>query len=86
MVNFTNLYEILLKKSTGGIHNAEHIRLYTIAFRLMLNQKTSLACFRSGSDEIVGVQISFVITKDDPFLDELYNIVGFIKFDLLLFI
>lgn len=36
----------------------------------MIAQKVSLVCFKSGTDEIVGVNIDFVTSKKDDFANK----------------
>lgn len=37
----------------------------------ILKQKTVLACYRHGSDEIVGLNMNYVTFKDEHFVDRL---------------
>lgn len=39
----------------------------------MIEQKVPLVCYRTGSDEIVGVFINFVNSKEDHFTEQFYQ-------------
>lgn len=42
-----------------------------MVWRPMIAQKLPLVCYKSGSDEIVGANMLFALTKDDDFLDRI---------------
>lgn len=37
----------------------------------MIEQKVPLVCYKAGSDEIVGVNMNFIMSKEDHFMDKL---------------
>lgn len=39
----------------------------------MVEQKVALICFRAGSDELVGTNLTFVANKDDHFMEKVYK-------------
>lgn len=45
------------------------------SWRIVLKQKCSVVCFREDSDEIVGLNLHYIYTKDDPFLEDIYKFV-----------
>lgn len=45
----------------------EHFNDYKLAWKEIVAQKTALVCFKEGSDEIVGLSFTFVISKSDKF-------------------
>lgn len=61
----------------GGAKDPKHLEDYKLAWRPMIEQKVPLVCFKEGSDEIVGINMLFVKTKDDhDFLDNIYKSVS----------
>lgn len=36
----------------------------------MIEQKVPLVCYKAGSDEIVGVNMNFIMSKEDHFMDK----------------
>lgn len=50
----------------------------------MIEQKVPLVCFKEGSDDIVGVNMVFVIKKDDDFIGKSYERVSCLTFSLRL--
>lgn len=54
-----------------GINDKDYVDDYIRLWRVALVQKTTLVCFREGSDEIVGLNVLTVNTKDDTFLTEI---------------
>lgn len=43
---------------------------YIRAWSKMIEQKVPLVCYKAGSDEIVGVNMNFVMSKEDHFMDK----------------
>lgn len=43
-----------------------------------IKQKMVLVCYKSGSDEIVGLNMNFVMCKDDRFFEEIQKQVKFL--------
>ncbi|XP_055310814.1 uncharacterized protein LOC129573785 [Sitodiplosis mosellana] len=56
-----------------GGKQTEHLEDYKLAWRPMAEQKVPLVCFKEGSDEIVGINMLFVINKDDHFMEKIYG-------------
>ena len=54
----------------------DYVGDYHRAWRAVLQQRMTLACFRNGSDEIVGFDMSYVLTADDPFTQEILKLVS----------
>lgn len=54
---------------TDGASDPDHIEDYKFIWKSMIAQKTPLVCFKSGSDEIVGLNMIFVSNKDDHFME-----------------
>lgn len=44
--------------------------------RLQLQSQTSLVCFREGSDEIVGLNVTYVTMENDPISDHIMKAVN----------
>lgn len=65
----------------------EHFNDYKLAWKEIIAQKTALVCFKEGSDEIVGLSFTFVISKSDNFeqlfFKQVRNFVNFIWFNPL---
>lgn len=59
-----------------GSKDKDHIADYSFAWRSILPQKSVLACFREGSDELVGVNMNYVHTKADNFIQDVYDTVS----------
>lgn len=49
-------------------------------WRPMVAQKLPLVCYKADSDEIVGANMLFVLTKEDDFLEQIYKRVNFKSF------
>lgn len=49
----------------------------------MVEQKVPLVCFKEGSDEIVGINMLFVINKDDHFMEKAYERVCYSLFQVV---
>ena len=49
----------------------EFVADYQLVWRVLLPQRITLVCFKEGSDEIVGLNISFVLDKEDDFFTQL---------------
>lgn len=54
----------------GGIKSKDYIDDCERIWRCAMQQKVSLVCFHEGSDEIVGLSLLIVNTKNDLFLKE----------------
>ncbi|KAG4071497.1 hypothetical protein HA402_011651 [Bradysia odoriphaga] len=57
----------------GGSKDAQYIADYGMICGSILRQKSSLICLRASSDQIVGVQTQYVITKADNFGKQAYE-------------
>lgn len=75
-----NIFYILCSSEikTDGMNNKDYVDDYLRMWRRALQQKTSLVCFREGSDEIVGLNVLVVNTKNDAFIDEVVQQVIFV--------
>lgn len=63
-----------------GVKDPKHLEDYKSSWQPMIEQKLPLVCFKAGSDEIVGMNMLFVITKEDTYLENLYKSVGLYLF------
>lgn len=61
--------------SLGGYDDQNLFEDYEYGWRSIFNQKTPLVCYKKGSDEIVGVNWTFVECKDDQFFENISAIV-----------
>lgn len=59
-----------------GSDNEQHIADYELGWRSILAQKTVLVCFKADSDEIIGVNVNFVNSKEDNFIKKFYDLVS----------
>ncbi|KAJ6639129.1 Arylalkylamine N-acetyltransferase 1 [Pseudolycoriella hygida] len=57
----------------GGRNDAQYVADYRMICRSILQQKTSLVCFRACSDSIVGVQTNYIRTIADDFGKQAYE-------------
>lgn len=55
----------------------QHIADYVLGWRSILAQKTVLVCFKSDSDDIVGVNFNFVNSEEDNFMTRFRERVSF---------
>lgn len=55
---------------SGAATNKNYVDDYLRSCRWQLPNKTTLVCFREGSDEIVGLNVTYVSMKNDPFWEE----------------
>lgn len=62
---------MFLYPNTDGINNKDFVDDYVRLWRGALKQKSSLVCFREDSDEIVGLNVLTVFTKNDKFMGEI---------------
>lgn len=62
---------------TGSAKSPEHFEDYKLAWRPFIEQKVPLICYKAGSDEIVGVNMIFVLHKDDDYLKKIYQHVSY---------
>lgn len=73
----TDFFEIRL--NIPGAHDDPlHAADTRFAHRSLLPQKATLACFRAGSNEIVGVCFGFVLSKGENFFEEFSKNVSFV--------
>lgn len=75
----SELERIFYYISLGASTDPDFIADNKLALRSILQQKCALACFREGSEEIVGVNMTYVCSKDDQFFKEAYERVRFLK-------
>lgn len=61
---------------SGTINDADAVEDYKVMVEILLRQKVALVCFRSGSDEIVGINVNFVMLKGEHFWEEIGRIVS----------
>lgn len=54
----------------GSAGNLTHFEDYKLCWDPMVAQRMPLVCFKAGSDEIVGVNMLFVVRKEDHFMDK----------------
>jgi len=62
-----------VSEALGACNDAQYVTDYRMVCRSILQQKSSLVCFRACSDQIVGVQTQYVITKADCFGTQAYE-------------
>lgn len=65
----------LLNHYLGGSKCADHAADYAMMWRAAFEQNTPLVCL-SPSGEIIGLNINFVLTKNDTFFKDIRNIVS----------
>lgn len=53
----------------------EHFIDFKVGWEAIVAQKLPLVCFRSGSDEIVGMHFIFVVCRNDKFDEAFLNLV-----------
>lgn len=53
-------------------------------WRAVLPQRMTLVCFKEGSDDIAGMHVSYVITKDDNWGEQMDKAVGFSEPELMM--
>lgn len=63
---------------SGAATNKTYVEDYLRSCRKQIPTKTSLVCFREDSDEIVGLNITYVTHKNDPFWKNVKELVKFI--------
>lgn len=73
---FSNVSQIvqsyfLSGASTNDVYAEDYLR----SCRRQMQTKTSLVCFREDTDDIVGLNITYVATKNDPFWQEARELV-----------
>lgn len=54
-----------------GKNDAEYVSDYEWICRSILQQKSTLVCFRANSDEIIGILTLLVLTKADKVTEEI---------------
>lgn len=69
------MHDISTNILLDGVKDEKHIADYSRGWRALLKQKCALACFRAGSDDIVGVNMNYVLTKDDTFFKDVFKAV-----------
>lgn len=57
----------------GGGSDPQHFEDYKLCWIPMVEQRMPLVCFRSGSDEIVGANFTFVISEEDDYMHKCYE-------------
>lgn len=65
---------------TDGRLNEAYCKDLERLWRTSMEQKTTLVCFREGSDEIVGMNMMLFCLKDDPYMQQIEKLsesVGF---------
>lgn len=65
-------FNICLQFSTDGSADPNLINDYIFALKPIFDQKMPLVCYRTGSDEIVGLNWTFVECKGDNFAKQFY--------------
>ncbi|XP_037039526.1 uncharacterized protein LOC119076713 [Bradysia coprophila] len=60
-------------KFFGAASNKAYVEDYLRPCRWRFPQKTSLVCFREGSDDIVGLNVNGVAVENDPFGEKVVN-------------
>lgn len=68
------------ESNADGINDKDYVDDYKRLWRAAMNQKTTLVCFREGSDDIVGLNVLVIHTKEDTFLTEITQQVLHIRF------
>jgi len=64
------LIDAPIPKFFGAATNKNYVDDYLRACRWQLPKKTTLVCFREGSNEIVGLNVTYVSMENDPFWEE----------------
>lgn len=64
----TTMNNIFFLCITDGVNDPDHFEDYKLVWNSMVAQKTPLVCFKSGSDEIVGLNMIFVSNTNDDFM------------------
>lgn len=60
-------------QALGGGTDPVHFEDYKLTWVEMVKQRTPLVCFKAGSDDIIGVNMIFVMSKDDHFMEKCYK-------------
>lgn len=60
-----------ITQALRGENDEEHLNDYISAWKLIYAQKMPLVCYKEGSDDIVGVNWTFVSHKDDKLMEQL---------------
>lgn len=66
-----SIFFFFAQQNTDVISNKDYVDDYERLWHNVLKQKVSLVCFREGSDEIVGLSVLVVNTKNDTFMQEM---------------
>lgn len=59
-----------------GIRNVNYVEDYVRMWRTAMEQKMTLVCFKEGSDEIIGFNITYVSSKNDTFFKHIEEAVS----------
>lgn len=73
MVRIKSDSNLFLRLLAGGGSDKTYYEDYKMTWISMIKQKMPVVCFRAGSDEIVGVNMLFVVSKEDNFMVETYK-------------
>lgn len=68
---YSAFFFFFAQQNTDVISNKDYVDDYERLWHNVLKQKVSLVCFREGSDEIVGLSVLVVNTKNDTFMQEM---------------
>lgn len=62
--------------SSDGINDPDHVGDYVSAWRAMLPQRATLICLKADSDEIVGMNVNYILTKSDTIAEDINKTVS----------
>lgn len=57
----------------GVLNYPEAVGDFLMLWKIMIKQKMALVCFKEGSDEIIGLNMNFVESKDEQFMEKCYQ-------------
>lgn len=60
-------------KNLGASEDLQHYKDYVFAWKSIMAQKTPIVCYKEGSDEIIGLNFTYVTHKDDHFVEQFQN-------------
>lgn len=60
-------------QNAGASKDLQHYEDYLLAWKSIMAQKTPIVCYKDGSDEIIGLNFTFVTHKDDHFVEQFQN-------------
>lgn len=76
MVTKSNFGFVLLSVSSADLKDKlEYFEDIKCAWQALVAQRMPLACFKAGSDDIIGMHFIFVNTRNDRFNETLMNLV-----------